>query len=179
MLCWLKTVIRGAKIIFSVTLRVIMGSVGFIAHVRVIWVWRLHFNRFYGPQYLRKCCKLETWSRLCALDNAYLPPIAHEGFCLVYGKPFAHVCPRWKSLIATIIPLLMLETVQCLHILCLWSEGLAARSLCHKAHAPFATPWHLHSAFPQNLWGSVLLNSSLSQVLWHDCGLFIVGRHTC
>jgi hypothetical protein len=33
---WLKTVIRGAKIIFSVTLRVIMGRAGFIAHIRVI-----------------------------------------------------------------------------------------------------------------------------------------------
>ena len=40
----------------------------------------------------------------------------------------------------------MLETVQCLHILCLWCEGPAARSLCHKAHAPFSTPWLLHNA---------------------------------
>ena len=54
----LKTVIRGAKIIFSVTLRVIMGRVGFIAHIRVIGMWRIHFHRFYGPQYLGKCCKL-------------------------------------------------------------------------------------------------------------------------
>ena len=54
----LKTVIRGAKIIFSVTLRVIMDRVGFIAHVRVIGVWGAHFHRFYGPQYLGKCCKL-------------------------------------------------------------------------------------------------------------------------
>jgi hypothetical protein len=48
----LKTVIRGAKIIFSVTLRVIVGRVGFIAHVRVIGVWGVHFHRPYGPQYL-------------------------------------------------------------------------------------------------------------------------------
>jgi len=34
----LKTVIRGAKIIFSVTLRVIVVRVGFIAHIGVIGV---------------------------------------------------------------------------------------------------------------------------------------------
>jgi hypothetical protein len=58
LLLLLKTVIRGAKIIFSVTLRVFMGRVGFIAHIRVIGVWGVHFHRLYGPQHLGKCCKL-------------------------------------------------------------------------------------------------------------------------
>jgi hypothetical protein len=59
----LKIMIRGgAKFIFSVTLRIIMGRVGFIAHIRVIGVWGVHFHRFYGPQYLGKCCKW-AWGR--------------------------------------------------------------------------------------------------------------------
>jgi hypothetical protein len=38
-----------------------MGRVGFIAHIRVIGVWGVHFYRFYGPQLpstSEKCCKL-------------------------------------------------------------------------------------------------------------------------
>jgi hypothetical protein len=163
----LKTVIRGAKIIFSVTLRVIMGSVGFIAH-KGNWGVGSPFSSVLWSSVPRKMLQTGLeWvilefrekTAMTSLGRGFarwtrpitLPPIAHEGFCLVYGKPLARFCPRWKSAISTLTPLLMLETVQCLHILRLWCEGPAARPPCHKAHAPFAAPWHLHSASPQNL----------------------------